>query len=340
MKQIHYFLNQLIAKRDLEREQMLTLMHAIMNGELSPVLIAGVLIALRCKGETVVELAAAAEVMRSLSIKVPLTQTARLVDTCGTGGDGTHTFNISTAAALTAAAAGACVAKHGGRSVSSTSGSADVLEALGVKVSLNAAQVALCVDEIGIGFMFAPNHHSAMKHAAPARRELGVRTLFNLLGPLTNPANAQNQVVGVYAQSLTAKLAQVLQSLGSRHVMVVHGADGMDELSLSGASHIAELKDGVITEFTVTPEQFGLQRVASTSLTVSSVENSKNLLLAALGNEHRAAADIVALNAGAAIYVAGVTTTLQQGVALALQQISSGAVRRKLDQLIDFTAHV
>ncbi len=340
MKQIHYFLNQLIAGRDLEREQMLTLMHAIMNGELSPVLIAGILVALRAKGETVVELAAAAEVMRSLSIKVPLTQTAHLVDTCGTGGDGTHTFNISTAAALTASAAGARVAKHGGRSVSSTSGSADVLEALGVKVSLSALQVARCVDEIGIGFMFAPNHHAAMKHAAPVRRELGVRTLFNLLGPLTNPANAQNQVVGVYAQPLTVKLAQVLQRLGSRHVMVVHGADGMDELSLSGTSHIAELKDGVVTEYTVTPEQFGLQRADNTSLSVTSAETSKNLLLAALTNQHRAAADIVALNAGAAIYVSGMATTLAAGVTLAQQQINSGAAARKLEQLIAYTAHV
>lgn len=340
MKQIHYFLNQLIAGRDLEREQMLTLMHAIMNGELSPVLIAGILVALRAKGETVVELAAAAEVMRSLSIKVPLTQTAHLVDTCGTGGDGTHTFNISTAAALTASAAGARVAKHGGRSVSSTSGSADVLEALGVKVSLSALQVARCVDEIGIGFMFAPNHHTAMKHAAPVRRELGVRTLFNLLGPLTNPANAQNQVVGVYAQSLTVKLAQVLQRLGSRHVMVVHGADGMDELSLSGTSHIAELKDGVVTEYTVTPEQFGLQRADNTGLTVTSAESSKSLLLAALTNQHRAAADIVALNAGAAIYVSGMAATLAAGIVLAQQQISSGAAARKLEQLIAYTAHV
>lgn len=340
MKQIPYFLNQLIAKRDLDREQMLALMHAVMNGEVSPTLIAGVLIALRCKGETVIELAAAAEVMRSLSLKVPLTRTQNLVDTCGTGGDGTHTFNISTAAALTAAAAGARVAKHGGRSVSSTSGSADVLEALGVKVSLSAEQVAQCVDEIGIGFMFAPTHHSAMRHAAPVRRELGVRTIFNLLGPLTNPANAPNQVVGVYAQSLTVKLAQVMQCLGSRHVLVVHGADGIDELSLSGLSHIAELKDGIITESTVTPEQFGLLRNASTEFVVNSVDSSRDLLLAALRNEHRAASDIVALNAGAAIYAAGSADTLTQGVALAQQAIRSGAALRKLDQLIEYTAHV
>ena len=333
-------LNQLIAKQDLERSQMLALMHAIMGGELSPTLIAGLLIALRCKGETVVEIAAAAEVMRELSSKVPLTEAPCLVDTCGTGGDGTHTFNISTAAALTAAAAGASVAKHGGRSVSSTSGSADVLEALGVNVNLTPPQVAHCVREIGIGFMFAPNHHSAMKHAAPVRRELAVRTLFNLLGPLTNPADAPNQVLGVYAQNLTRKLAEVLRLLGSRHVLVVHGADGMDELSLSGISHIAELKDGQLSEFTVTPEQFGLQRADNVSLAVNSVTDAKAMLIAALTNQYRAASEIVALNAGAAIYVAGISATLEQGVDLAQQQISSGAAYRKLEQLIIHSAHV
>ena len=333
-------LNQLIAKENLARDQMLGLMRAIMAGELTPAVIAGVLIALRCKGETVIEIAAAAEVMRDLSHQVPLTATPYLVDTCGTGGDGTHTFNISTAAAFTAAAAGASVAKHGGRSVSSTSGSADVLEALGVNVNLSPAQVAQCIQQIGIGFMFAPSHHSAMKHAAPVRRELAVRTLFNLLGPLTNPANAPNQVLGVYRRDLTGKLAQALQLLGSRHVLVVHGADGMDELSLSGTSYLAELKNGVLSELTITPEQFGLSRADHTSLTVGSVAAAKDMLIAALTNQHRAASDIVALNAGAAIYVAGLSASLAQGVTLAITQISSGAAYRKLEQLIALTTHV
>ncbi|GBL45841.1 anthranilate phosphoribosyltransferase [Sulfuriferula multivorans] len=330
-------LNHLLEKRDLEHEDMLALMRAIMGGELAPVQIAGLLVALRCKGESVSEIAAAAEVMRELSTKVPLTDVAHLVDTCGTGGDGAHTFNISTAAALVAAAAGAKVAKHGGRSVSSTSGSADVLEALGVNVNLTPDRVAQAVREIGVGFMFAPNHHSAMKHAAPVRRELGVRTLFNLLGPLTNPAGAPNQVMGVFARDLTGKLAQVLKTLGSRHVMVVHAADGMDEISLGSATFIAELKEGAIREYTVTPEEFGCARCDAADLAVHSVAEAKAMLLAALENRHVAATDIVAINAGAAIYVAGLTATLADGISLARQQITSGAARAKLDQLIAFT---
>lgn len=330
-------LNHLLEKRDLEHEDMLALMRAIMGGELAPVQIAGLLVALRCKGESVSEIAAAAEVMRELSTKVPLTDVAHLVDTCGTGGDGAHTFNISTAAALVAAAAGAKVAKHGGRSVSSTSGSADVLEALGVNVNLTPDRVAQAVREIGVGFMFAPNHHSAMKHAAPVRRELGVRTLFNLLGPLTNPAGAPNQVMGVFARDLTGKLAQVLKTLGSRHVMVVHAADGMDEISLGSATFIAELKEGAIREYTVTPEEFGCARCDATDLAVHSVAEAKAMLLAALENRHVAATDIVAINAGAAIYVAGLTATLADGISLARHQIVTGAARAKLDQLIAFT---
>ncbi len=330
-------LNHLLEKQDIEREDMLALMRAIMGGELTPVQIAGLLVALRCKGESVTEIAAAAEVMRELSTKVPLADVAHLVDTCGTGGDGAHTFNISTAAALVAAAAGAKVAKHGGRSVSSTSGSADVLEALGVNVNLSPDRVAQAVREIGVGFMFAPNHHSAMKHAAPVRRELGVRTLFNLLGPLTNPAGAPNQVMGVFARDLTGKLAQVLKTLGSRHVMVVHAADGMDEISLGSATFIAELKDGAIREYTVTPEEFGCARCDAADLAVHSVAEATAMLLAALENRHVAATDIVAINAGAAIYVAGLTATLADGISLARQQITSGAARAKLDQLIAFT---
>ena len=333
-------LSQLIAKQDLSQAQMRDLMHAIMTGALSPTLIAACLIALRCKGESVAEIAAAAEVMRTLSIKVPMAHLTHLVDTCGTGGDGAHTFNISTAAAFVTAAAGANVAKHGGRSVSSTSGSADVLEALGINVNLSPAQVAQCVTQIGIGFMFAPNHHSAMKHAAPVRRELGVRTLFNLLGPMTNPANAPNQVMGVFARDLTSKLAQVLQVLGSQHVMVVHAADGMDELSLSGVSYIAELHNGNVTEYEITPEQCGLTRADNTQLSVNSIDTAKAMLIAALSDQHRAASDIVALNAGAAIYVAGITPNLTDGVQLALQQITSGAALRKLEQLRHLSQHV
>jgi anthranilate phosphoribosyltransferase len=330
-------LNQLIERRDLKHEDMLAQMHAIMGGESTPVQIAAFLIALRMKGESVTEIAAAAEVMRALSTKVPLTGVAHLVDTCGTGGDGAHTFNISTASALVAAAAGAKVAKHGGRSVSSTSGSADVLEALGVNVNLTPEQVAQAVREIGVGFMFAPNHHSAMKHAAPVRRELGVRTLFNLLGPLTNPAGAPNQVMGVFARDLTGKLAQVLQTLGSEHVMVVHAADGMDEISLGSATYVAELKHGAIHEYAITPEQFGCTRCASTELAVHGVDAACAMLVAALENRHAAAADIVALNAGAAIYVAGLAATLADGVEQAREQLRNGNAHAKLEQLITFS---
>jgi anthranilate phosphoribosyltransferase len=273
-------------------------------------------------------------VMREFASKVPVSNRAHLVDTCGTGGDAAHTFNISTASALVAAAAGARVAKHGGRSVSSTCGSADVLEKLGVNVSLSAEQVAQCVDQIGIGFMFAPNHHSAMKHAAPVRRELGVRTLFNLLGPLTNPAGAQNQVLGVFHQSLTAKLAQVLGELGSRHVLVVHGADGMDEISISDGTYIAELKDGKVSEYTVHPDLFGLTTAPITMLRVANIDEACEKLLAVLNNEVGAPRDIVQLNAGAAIYVAGLAKTLEEGVAKADQVIASGAAQDKLAQLI------
>lgn len=333
-------LNRLLDGHDLEHSQMFELMHAIMGGALTPAQIAAALIALRCKGETVTEIAAAAQVMRSLSTRVPLDELPDLVDTCGTGGDGAHTFNISTAAALVAAAAGVRVAKHGGRSVSSTSGSADVLEALGVNVQLKPEQVARCVREIGIGFMFAPNHHSAMKHAGPVRRELGVRTLFNLLGPLTNPAGAANQVIGVYSAQLTAPLAQALQRLGSRHVLVVHGAGGMDELSLSGASHVAELRDGAVQEYQVTPEQFGLQRAEMVALRVESVEDARELFAHALTGQQRSASEIVALNAGAAIHVSGLSTSLAQGVQIALQHIESGAAWNKLEQLVAFSHHV
>ncbi len=326
-------LSKLIARTDLSREEMLDLMRAIMTGALTPAQTAGAVVALRCKGETVTELAAAATVMRELSTKVPLAGVDHLVDTCGTGGDGAHTFNVSTAAAFVAAAAGAKVAKHGGRSVSSKSGSADVLEALGVNVNLPPEAVARAVRDIGVGFMFAPNHHSAMRHAAPVRRELGVRTFFNLLGPMTNPAAAPNQVLGVFDRAYTRLLAEVLRELGSRHVLVVHADDGLDEISLGALTHVAELKDGQIDEYTVSPEDFGLARCASEKLAVSDVEQSKVLLLSALDNQPGPARDIVALNAGAALYVSGVTASLVEGVLAAQSTIASGAARAKLAAL-------
>lgn len=327
-------LTRLIDRHDLTFAEMRELMQHVMGGQLTHAQIAAVLVALRMKGETVGEIAAAAAVMRELSSKVSVKNTGHLVDTCGTGGDGAQTFNISTASALVAAAAGAHVAKHGGRSVSSTCGSADVLEKLGVNVNLTPEQVAQCVDTIGVGFMFAPNYHSAMKHAAPVRRELGVRTLFNLLGPLTNPAGAQNQLLGVFHQSLTAKLAQVLGELGSRHVLVVHGADGMDEISISAGTYIAELKDGKVSEYTVHPDQFGLPSAPVEMLRVDNIDEAQEKLLGVLSNEVGASRDIVQLNAGAAIYVAGLAATLKDGIAKADQVIASGAAKNKLQQLI------
>ncbi len=327
-------LTQLLERRDLTQADMLELMQHIMGGQLTAAQIAAVLVALRVKGETVTEIAAAAQVMRELSTKVSVKDDGHLIDTCGTGGDGSQTFNISTASAIVAAAAGAKVAKHGGRSVSSTCGSADILEKLGVNVNLTPEQVAHCVESIGVGFMFAPNHHSAMKHAAPVRRELGVRTLFNLLGPLTNPAGAKNQVMGVFLRDLTVKLANVLQQLGSRHVLVVHGSDGMDEISISAPTFIAELKNGKISEYSVTPEEFGLKAAPLNDIRVANADEAKAMLLGVLDNQAGAAHDIVLLNAGAAIYVAGLADTLAQGVTRAAETISSGAAKDKLAQLI------
>ncbi len=329
-----HLLNRLLAGEDLPHDDMLALMQHIMGGQLTPAQIAAALVALRIKGETVTEISAAAQVMRELSIKVVVHDNGHLIDTCGTGGDGAQTFNISTASALVAAAAGASVAKHGGRSVSSTCGSADILEKLGVNVNMTPQQVAHCVDSIGIGFMFAPNHHSAMKHAAPVRRELGVRTLFNLLGPLTNPAGAKNQIMGVFHRDLTAKLAQVLQQLGSRHVLVVHGADGMDEISIGGSTYIAELKDGAVREYTVQPQDFGLKTAQSDTIRVANPDEARTMLLGVMDNQPGAARDIVQLNAGAAIYVAGLAATLKEGVKKAGEVIASGAAKTKLAQLI------
>ncbi|CAN4274837.1 TrpD Anthranilate phosphoribosyltransferase [Methylophilaceae bacterium] len=326
-------LNQLINGQDLSFAEMQALMRQVMSGELTHAQMAAILVALRIKGESVDEIAAAASVMRELSTKVATLASPHLIDTCGTGGDGIQTFNVSTVSALVAAAAGAKVAKHGGRSVSSSCGSADVLEALGVNVNLTPVQVARAVEEIGIGFMFAPNHHSAMKHAAPVRRELGVRTLFNLLGPLTNPANAKRQIMGVFSPALTVKLAQVLQQLGSEHVLVVCGADGMDEISFTGDSHVAELKNGQVSEYTINPAQFGLPVHSLASIQIDNAEQSKALILAVLNGELGAARDIVLLNAGAAIYVAGLADSLAAGINKAAEVIDQGLALAKLNAL-------
>lgn len=330
-------LQLLIEHTDLTREQMLGVMRQIMSGAYTPVQIASLLIGLRVKGETVEEIAAAAEVMRDLAARVEISEDAHLIDTCGTGGDGSQTFNVSTAAAFVAAAAGARVAKHGGRSVSSTCGSADVLEALGVQVTLPPERVAQCVQEIGIGFMFAPNHHSAMKHAVPVRRELGVRTLFNLLGPLTNPAGARRQVMGVFHRDLTSLLVRVLQRLGSEHVMVVHGADGMDEISFTGDTYVAELKDGEVREYVLNPRELGLPLHDVQSIRIADALQSAHMVESVLAGERIPARDIVLLNAGAAIYIAGKAQDLPHGIRLATEAIDSGSARRKLQQLAAFT---
>lgn len=328
---------RLIEQREIFYDEMLSLMRQIMSGEVSAAQIAGILVGLRVKKETVDEISAAAYVMREFATRVPVINHDHLVDTCGTGGDGIQTFNISTASAMVAAAAGAHVAKHGGRSVSSTCGSADVLEKLGVNINLTPEQVALCVDTIGIGFMFAPNFHGAMKYAAPVRRELGVRTLFNVLGPLTNPAGAANQVLGVFHPDLVGIMARVLQRLGSNHVLVVNGADGMDEISISTTTSVAELKNGEISEYTLSPEQFGLTTASNESLKVTNSDEAREMLLDVLNNKAGAARDIVQLNAGAAIYAAGMSTTLAQGIAKAGEVIANGEARAMLDKLAAYS---
>ena len=325
---------RLIEQREIFYDEMLSLMRQIMSGEVQPTMIAAILIGLRVKKETIGEISAAAFVMREFASKVPVSNREHLVDTCGTGGDAAHTFNISTASALVASAAGARVAKHGGRSVSSTCGSADVLEALGVNLNLTPEQVGHSIDKIGIGFMFAPNFHGAMKYAAPVRRELGVRTMFNVLGPLTNPAGADNQVMGVFHPDLVGIQARVLQRLGSHHVLVVNGSDGLDEITISGSTYVAELKEGEVTEYSIKPEEFGLQSSPLDSIRVANAVEAKAMLLGVLDNQPGVARDIVLLNAGAAIYVAGLTSTLAQGVKKAAEVIASGAVKNKLVQLI------
>ena len=327
-------LTRIIEHREIFHDEMLSLMRAIMGGDMSPVLIAGLAIGLRVKKETIGEIAAAAQVMRELSTKVPVGNVDHLVDTCGTGGDGAHTFNISTAAMFVAAGAGARVAKHGGRSVSSQSGSADVLEALGAEINLPPQRVADCIERCGMGFMFAPNHHSAMKHAAPVRRELGVRTIFNILGPLTNPAGAPNQVMGVFHRDLVGIQVRVLQRLGSRQAMTVYGLENLDEISIGGETQIGELRDGTVREYVVAPEHFGLARHDIAHLKVANVDESRVMLLAALTGKHAAARDIVSLNAGASLYVSGRASSLEEGVDLAREVIASGAARAKVEEYV------
>ena len=319
--------------RNLTADEMTSVMRLIMTGEATQAQIGGFLIGLRMKGETVDEITAAAQVMRELAIPVKVGGD-HLVDTCGTGGDAAGTFNISTASAIVVAAAGARVAKHGNRSVSSKSGSADVLEAAGVSLDLNAEQVAQCVEEVGVGFMFAPKHHGAMKHAIGPRREMGVRTIFNVLGPLTNPAGAPNQVLGVFSEQWLAPLAEVLGRLGSHHVMVVHSEDGMDEISIGAPTKVAELKDGKVSTYTVMPVQFGLEQADISALAVDSAEASLAVINKVFADEAGSARDIVALNAGAAIYVAGLADSLEAGVVKAGEVIASGAARDTLAALV------
>ncbi len=330
-------IDAVVRRHDLSAEQMTEVMRTIMTGGASPAQIGGFLIGLRMKGETVAEIAAAAAVMRELATRVEVADQAHLVDTCGTGGDAAGTFNISTAAAFVAAAAGARVAKHGNRSVSSKSGSADVLEAAGVRLDLTPAQVAECIERVGVGFMFAPAHHGAMKHAIGPRREMGTRTIFNVLGPLTNPAGAPNQVLGVFSEALLVPMAEVLQRLGARHVMVVHARDGLDELSVGEASDVAELKDGQIRHYSVTPEEFGLTRRPVEELRATDARASLTIIRAVLEDQVGPARDIVVLNAGAAVYVAGLAADLKQGVQLADAAISSGEARTRLDDLVVLT---
>jgi anthranilate phosphoribosyltransferase len=326
-----------VEHREVFHDEMLHVMRQIMRGELSPAQIAGFIIGLRVKKETVGEIAAAAQVMRELATPVEVADERHLVDTCGTGGDAAHTFNVSTCAAFVAAAAGARVAKHMGRSVSSSSGSAEVLEALGAHISMTPAETAQALNTLGIGFMFAPAHHAAMKHAAPVRKELGVRTLFNILGPLTNPAGAKQQVMGVFHADLVGIQVRVLQRLGSRHVMVVYGLDGLDEISVSGPTMVGELVKGEVNEYLINPSQFGLELFDRRAIEVTSVDESKAMVQAVLEGQPGPAHNIVALNAGAALYVAGVAETLAAGVERASRAIKSGAAKHKLEEFVAFT---
>jgi len=333
----HEAINRLCDKREIFYDEMVDLMRQVMEGKVSQVQLAAILMGLHVKTESVSEIAAAASVMREFSTKVDASGLDNLVDTCGTGGDKAHTFNISTASAFVAAAAGARVAKHGGRSVSSQSGSADVLEGLGVNLALTPQQVALSIREVGLGFMFAPSHHPAMKHAAPVRKELGMRTILNILGPLTNPAGAPNQVMGVFHADLVGIQARVLKMLGSKHVITVHGHDGLDEITLTGPTFVAELKHDFITEYTIEPKQFGFDVAPIEAIQVKDTAESKARVESVLANEPGPSRDVVVLNAAAALDVSGVAPSLWDGVALARDAIASGAARAKLDHLVKFT---
>lgn len=333
---IQQALNKVLKRENLSSAEMQAVMRSIMTGETTPAQIGGFLVGLRMKGETIDEIAAAATVMREFALKVDI-KTANMVDIVGTGGDGMHTFNISTTAAFVVAAAGAQVAKHNNRSVSSRSGSADVLDMAGVKLGLPPEQVAACIKQVGVGFMFAPAHHSATKYAAGPRKELGVRTLFNMLGPLTNPAGAPNLVIGVYAPELVTPLAEVMKALGNNHVLIVHSQDGLDEISIAAATSVAELKDGKVSSYTITPEQFGLKRGKLTDITVQTIEDSYSILRAVLENQPGTARDTVVLNAGAAIYASNITASIEQGVRLAEKVLTDGSARNKLDALISLS---
>ena len=333
---IQQVLQQLLDKQALTFAEMRDVMHFIMSGSATDAQIGGFLIALRCKGETIDEIAAAVEVMRELANKVTVNG-AHIIDTCGTGGDGASTFNISTTCAFVVAAAGGQVAKHGNRSVSSRCGSADLLEVAGVNLNLSTEQVEQCVNDLGVGFLFAPKHHGAMKHTIHVRKEMGVRTLFNLLGPLSNPAGAPNQLIGVFAKEWVEPLAHVLKKMGSQHVLVVNADDGLDEISIASATSVAELKDGQVRTYTITPEQFGFNRATLAELAVDNAETSLVMVKSVLDNQDSAAKDIVLLNAGAAIYAANLTDTLAAGIEKARHVIASGEAKAKLDALIAYS---
>ncbi|GIK11245.1 MAG: anthranilate phosphoribosyltransferase [Chloroflexota bacterium] len=330
-------LQRTIEHREIFHDEMLHLMRQIMGGEITPLMVAAILTGLRVKKETIGEISAAAKVMRELCTRVETPHNPHFVDIVGTGGDSAHTFNISTASAFVAAAAGATVAKHGNRSVSSKSGSADVLEALGARIDLQAPQVAECIQAVGMGFMFAPNHHPAMKNVAPVRREMGVRTIFNILGPLTNPAGAPNTLMGVFHPDLVGIQVRVMQQLGADHVMVVWGKDGMDEISLGAATMVGELKNGEITEYEIHPEDYGLQMVSNRGLRVSGAAESKEMVLEALADTPGTPREIVTLNAGAALYTANIAGSVAEGIARAREAIASGAARAKLDRFVAYT---
>jgi anthranilate phosphoribosyltransferase len=326
-----------IEHREIFHDEMLHIVRQIMSGEWSPVMIAAFIAGLRVKKETIGEITAAAQVMREFSSKVVVADKTHLVDIVGTGGDGSNTFNISTCAMFVAAAAGARVSKHGGRSVSSRSGSADVMESLGININLSPESIALCIEQVGIGFMFAPNHHPAMKNVAPVRKEMGIKTIFNLLGPLTNPASAPNILMGVFHPDLVGIQVRALQRLGAEHAVVVYGKDGMDEVSLGATTQVGELKDGEITEYEIHPEDFGMIMASNRALKVETPEQSKAMLLAVLDNVPGAAKDVVILNAGVALYAANVVDSMKTGVQRARVAIESGAAKAKLTQLVEMS---